>query len=131
MPTLTIGFLLCSFEYKEKFLNKNKQKFKNIFFIASKNDWNLIFSVGKTKKVTPEELERFEKKLNGFYKQIKPLLEKYKLYKNPDVITILNRIKNLKEEYINYPLPNRELFFDLRLDFYLQQLRKAALNKSF
>jgi hypothetical protein len=131
MPTLTIGFLLCSFEYKEKFLNKNKQKFKNIFFIASKNDWNLIFSVGKTKEVTPEELERFEKKLNGFYKQIKPLLEKYKLYKNPDVVTILNRIKNLKEEYINYPLPNRELFFDLRLDFYLQQLRKAALNKSF
>jgi hypothetical protein len=131
MPTLTIGFLLCSFEYKEKFLNKNKQKFKDIFFIASKNDWNLIFSVGKTKEVTPEELERFEKKLNGFYKQIKPLLEKYKLYKNPDVITILNRIKNLKEEYINYPLPNRELFFDLRLDFYLQQLRKAALNKSF
>ena len=131
MSILELGFLLCSLECKEEFLNKNREKFKNVDFIASKDNWNLRFTVNRKKEITEEEIKRFENKLNRFYREIKPLIVKYELNKNPEVAPILERIKNLKEEYLNYPFRNRELFFNLRLEFYLQQIRKAALRKTF
>jgi len=129
MPALAMGFLLCDFECKEFFLNKHKDRFKNISFVASKSDWNLVFTLGREKEITPEEIKRFENRLNKFYSQIKSLVEKYNLHSDSDVAIILNRLKDIKEEYLNYPFPNRELFFNLRLDFYLQQIQKAAMNK--
>ncbi|HID80082.1 MAG TPA: hypothetical protein EYH48_02605 [Aquifex aeolicus] len=105
-----------------------RKRFLSVTQIASSVNWNVHYAFFKPVTPTEEELKRFQQKVRDVKEELL-LLKKHFKPKHPQMVQALeSKLNHLIEEYKSYPFSNREEFFQIRLNFLRNALKKCFVG---
>jgi len=103
-----------------------KTLFYGVSEIASSVDWSITYAYYSPKPPKEEEWKLFTKKLEDLRNECKVFYSAVSSEKRKEVVTLLERLANMEEEFQSYPFSDRLQFFLNRLEFFKKLLRTAA-----
>jgi len=106
------------------------KKWKTLFYgvseIASTVDWSITYAYYRPQPPREEEWKLFQEKLNDLRKECKIFYSAVPSYRRKEVVTLMERLANMEEEFKSYPFSDRLQFFLNRLEFFKRLLRTTA-----
>lgn len=127
--TLKGGFLtFTDFREWRDYIKSIKAIFKKVQYIASSVDWEFRYAFFKPSLPSEEEIKDFLCELESVKKELNFLKLNFKP-KNPEQLEVLEiRLKQMVEEYTEYPFSDRKQFFKNRLLFIRNSIRDCFVG---
>ena len=119
------------FAPRDKFQNilvRQREIFKDVKQIASSVDWNFRYAFYKPIPPTREEIENFTKMVEAVKRELALLKRTFKPVDTVKLKVVEEKLNNIVDDYKNYPFSDREIFFQARLKFLRQTIKKCFVK---
>jgi len=120
--------LITDGETLRVYISERRKTFSAITHIASSFDWKFRYAYFKPSKPSREEVSRFLRELEEVKKELTSLKRRFRP-RNANLLGVLEkRLKQMLEEYIEYPFSDRDAFFKNRLMFIKNSIRSCFVG---